>query len=579
MAEIVELNCEESIPELESMMLLLFEKEEVQAITNQRKDYEYKMHRQAKRKEDCMKYIKYEMLLMKTIKLRQKKKGIQKNAKMTNLEFSLGRRLNKMFILSIRWFPNDIKLWITYIKFCKKMNFFAAASRILEQMLELHGGSRPELFKMAANWELNECNCIEKARKYLMMGLHLHKDSKMLLTEAFRLELIDADRNRKECIEKKLPLDPTNNHLTSRKAEFIYDCSIKKLHDVELMNDLLNICGQYDFAVRLQNKLNTDLFEYESDERMWDIIAQRELNNTEEKLTPKVKIGKCVTLYDTAVKRLNTPKMWAYYLDALLELAKDSSVLPIYKRKLLMTALQRGASAGKLTEKYYLIWVSHLQGPEKHKKLVEVLQGAVKKLPESVTLWHTLLRVHLTKGEEVQASQVFDQGVAALTTQSLPLWKLMLQFEQIKRHNKIEEIFKKSWTQCPEISGPLKPMYLEWLVLTQGIAIARKMYDQMCEMPPPCLEMHKKMVYLESIQPTMNMRRIRQSYTIACAQFGFLDVDVWMDHCKFEINSGDPERVSEIYWRARKNLSPQQFETFLSEFSLIRTVPIPNPTP
>jgi len=48
-----------------------------------------------------------------------------------------------------------------------------------------------------------------------------------------------------------------------------------------------------------------------------------------------------------------------------------------------------------------------------------------------------------------------------------------------------------------------------------------------------------------------------------------------MDHCKFEINSGDPERLSEIYWRARKNMSPQQFETFMSELTII-TAQFPN---
>lgn len=88
----------------------------------------------------------------------------------------------------------------------------------------------------------------------------------------------------------------------------------------------------------------------------------------------------------------------------------------------------------------------------------------------------------------------------------------------------MEEIFQKSWNQCPKISGPLKPMYLEWLVLSQGITFARRAYDAMCELPTPCLEMHKKMIYLESIQPTMNMKRIRQSYRAACDQFGSRDV-------------------------------------------------------
>lgn len=76
-----------------------------------------------------------------------------------------------------------------------------------------------------------------------------------------------------------------------------------------------------------------------------------------------------MALYETATKRLNTGKMWAYYLDALIELGKDTSVLPNYKRNLLLSALQKSAIAGKLTEKYYLIWVSELYQDEKHLQL------------------------------------------------------------------------------------------------------------------------------------------------------------------------------------------------------------------
>lgn len=80
----------------------------------------------------------------------------------------------------------------------------SVASRILEPMLEQHGPSKPELFELAAKIELHDCNDIDKARRYLSMGIHVHKDNKSLLTEAFRLELIDADKKRKEMKGKPL---------------------------------------------------------------------------------------------------------------------------------------------------------------------------------------------------------------------------------------------------------------------------------------------------------------------------------------------------------------------------------------
>lgn len=80
----------------------------------------------------------------------------------------------------------------------------SAVSQILEQMLEQHGLSTPKLFELAAKIELDSCNDIEKARRYLLMGIQMHKDNKSLLTEAFRLELIDADKKRKEMKGKPL---------------------------------------------------------------------------------------------------------------------------------------------------------------------------------------------------------------------------------------------------------------------------------------------------------------------------------------------------------------------------------------
>lgn len=79
----------------------------------------------------------------------------------------------------------------------------------------------------------------------------------------------------------------------------------------------------------------------------------------------------------------------------------------------------------------------------------------------------------------------------------------------------------------PEISTELKPMYLEMLVLTNGIGAARKMYTSLCGMAPPCLEMHKKMSFLESIQPTLSLKHTRQCHLMACLQFGNQNIGMY----------------------------------------------------
>lgn len=62
-------------------------------------------------------------------------------------------------------------------------------------------------------------------------------------------------------------------------------------------------------------------------------------------------------VYVAAIKRLNSERMWEYYIDAMIELEKDSTTLTLFKRGLLLNALEEGANNGKLSEAHYLVWV------------------------------------------------------------------------------------------------------------------------------------------------------------------------------------------------------------------------------
>lgn len=55
-----------------------------------------------------------------------------------------------------------------------------------------------------------------------------------------------------------------------------------------------------------------------------------------------------------------------------------------------------------------------------------------------------------------------------LEASTLPLWKIMLHYYQIKDMHKVEQMFQEGIVQGPAISLPLKPMYIEWLVLAKG---------------------------------------------------------------------------------------------------------------
>lgn len=85
-------------------------------------------------------------------------------------------------------------------------------------------------------------------------------------------------------------------------------------------------------------------------------------------------------------------------------------------------------------------------------------------------------------------------------------------------------IFERSLTQPAEVCAFMKPQFLEWLLLNDGIIAVRKMYKKLSKLRPHCLEMHKKMIQLESMTLTTSKKWILYAHTMSCKQFGRKDV-------------------------------------------------------
>jgi U3 small nucleolar RNA-associated protein 6 len=59
---------------------------------------------------------------------------------------------------------------------------YSSVSRMLERMLRVHH-DKPSMWKLAANWEYEDCGSIERARQFLLQGLRHHPESSMLYLE------------------------------------------------------------------------------------------------------------------------------------------------------------------------------------------------------------------------------------------------------------------------------------------------------------------------------------------------------------------------------------------------------------
>lgn len=589
----MEKRCEDMIPELEQMeRIKLFDKNEIRGIAKKLREYEYKIQRHTKCKEDYLRYIQYEMDLLKLIKQRRDKFGITQ--KKSDIDHTIANKMNHLYKDAIFKFQDDIRFWIAYMKFCKHVRFHSNVTHMLGRMLQVHQ-DKPKCWHIAARWEIEENKNKQNARQFLLRGLHIHPNSQLLFVDAFKLELDDAaaaNQKSETNEESVVPVVGDEMSLGLKRAFVIYQQASKRIKDIKFIIELLNTAKGYENTEKLQNNIVSNIIqEYAHEPLMWDTMARRELEglvqpslsdtamevDSSEQTSLRDRITSCNKVYQTAVKKIKTEEMWSLYIECLLEINQKTGSLPNFKRKLLKTALAQAHQAKKLKEKYYLHWINMLNVEKKdenaEKKLNEILCTATDAIPSSVSLWHARLRYLLVSGQDEDIDNVFSKATQILGEKSLPLWKMLLLHAQAKHPEKTEEIFQAALKGHPNIAQELKPTYIEWIVLTKSIQTARNVYDSLCLQPPFSTELHKKMAALELMQPEISLKNARRPHEMSTVQFGKNNTKVWIDYIVFEMKYGDPKKVGEIHRRAVKTLDSALTDSFISEYTLIKANP------
>ncbi|KAK2704984.1 U3 small nucleolar RNA-associated protein 6 homolog [Artemia franciscana] len=413
MAEFVELRLEEMLGELEQTERVgLFSTEEVRSIIKRRRDFEYKIQRFKKRKEDYLKYIQYEISIYKLLKLRRKKTGY--SFKKEEIDHAISNRIGTLFRFCVFRFQDDIKLWLSYVDFCKQVNWTNRISKIFVKMLAVHN-DKPYLWLMAAKWEFEENVSAENARAILLRGLQFLPQSKELYLESFRLELLFVDRlkKRKQVLgveSKELNEETEDDVLKGKLAQFIYSAAIEKIPESRFIVQFLGIVKTFTFAKWLEDIIMNDLItNHSTDEHTWDTLARREIEGrnyqaeivagedskvtVEEENTSQIKLAKfsvrfqnCCDTYEKGTEVIGTPLMYQLYLGTLLELRNQSKHLNIVIPRL-FEVLEVANDKGYLTESLYETWICLTKDLKKWNTLDHILASATKNFPKSAKFW------------------------------------------------------------------------------------------------------------------------------------------------------------------------------------------------
>ncbi|KAH7284872.1 hypothetical protein KP509_34G074700 [Ceratopteris richardii] len=198
MADSVYYHLERMLPELDDLKERgLFSEAEIKEIVRRRREFEFRLERRSKVKEDYLKYIQYEMQLEKLRLLR--KKAIVRELQLSKRRWqpSLCDRGSAMRIMLIyeratTRFKGDLDLWMQYIEYCKSQGI-RRMQKVLTKVLRLHP-TVPDFWIYASAWEFEHNANITNARTLMQRSLRVCPQSEQLWLEYFRMELVYSQR-------------------------------------------------------------------------------------------------------------------------------------------------------------------------------------------------------------------------------------------------------------------------------------------------------------------------------------------------------------------------------------------------
>ncbi|NXC12289.1 UTP6 protein, partial [Corythaeola cristata] len=560
------------------------------AILRKASALEYKIQRRALRKEDFINYIQYEVNLLELIKKRRARIGY--SFKKDEIENSILHRVHSVFKRATGKWKEDVQLWLSHVAFCKQWNAKHQLSKVFSSMLAIHS-NKPALWIMAAKWEMETQLSSESARHLFLRALRFHPECPKLYQEYFRMELMHAEKQRKEKKEfeqAKMDLGEFNYSeeiLNGEMARIIYRDAAQKIKGV--LTFLVLSRKIVTFSSAIQHGVFSLQTKYADDPLTWDYMARRELElgslQSTEHTTKQMKISemtqreeRCCAVFEEAVKAVPTEDMWKGYITFCLERYNRKTNSEELKQKRLertLSVFHKAFESSLLPEALYKQWLQLLLESNLFEKAMEVAEAATKRFSLSVEAWQMRLQVLIQlKSDDV--SQCFEEAIRHVKSKgTLPLWTLWVEWSEGTNSKEVTEaLYQRSLhATTPAESVTMKEKYLDWTYRNGGYKKVKRIFTSLCENRPFSLDFFRKMIQIEKEQESCKMLHLREYYERALREFGSTDSNLWLDYIKEELShpQGKPENCGNIHWRAMKMLQGDLVEDFVSKYTLLQT--------
>lgn len=336
-------------------------------------------------------------------------------------------------------------------------------------------------------------------------------------------------------------LNVAERQLALDRAVLLYRNNRSKISNISYYIKLLEKCEEPQYVnctVLLQKEIIDDILKYFCTEaKVWDYLAQRELKGyhmidlqeitsrkvaelqnsqttqTEDENNPlakgevwkkrslKTRIELGFRVYEKAVDAVPTEAMWSYFINAMLDLNQDIHQEADLKRYCLAKAFHLGHQSKLMSVEHYQSCVEMLlKSPNGIVHAEKLLKEALE-INRNEKLYELWMLAYAETNDESKFYEIFCKANKELGTQRcVSIWQLALKYYK-KYHEehakKLAEILKEAAKQIHPEFGQFRAYYLEYTMSSESLPKTRELYTELCQFPPHCLELHKKMADIE----------------------------------------------------------------------------------
>ncbi|KAJ3268890.1 U3 snoRNP protein [Terramyces sp. JEL0728] len=604
MADDVQYHLEKMLPEIQDLQeRQVFTPVELKQIVKKRTDFEYQIHRKIVKKQDYLRYIEFEMNLEKLRKKRKLKYNLDnEETGITLSDYSIVKRIHSLYQQALKRFKGDVHLWTQYFEWSLLQKSFKTLGKQFATAIALHP-AKSIFWIMAAKYEYEENSNMTSARVLLQRALRINPHEQKIWLEYFKLELlwiqklldrrrilfkeggdigeqtkqtdsvevgtIEGEQDKAEIIDQVLlhsKQDGTNEMMQKELTPMqqalvnllipksIYKNAIRAIPDLEFRLKFIKVYLLFDVD---SNEARKEIYEgvmtdFPKNVQAADVWCKKSLDGLDiEDPEYPVAVSKTVAAYNDLAKTM--PKLWGFYEQFLTnQLRKvNEENLMQYLTILLKKCYTDAHESGNAPLELYHSWYLSEKNPE-------ILELALSKYHWSGLLWNEKLSVD-------PSVELFEQAIKVVKTEEkLPIWKAYIGFA-LENEMNVEELFERALSIKHFLNTPEEELvvlqYLEWKK-EFGIAEFRKLSEKLISLKQRSVSVLLAILAVEQDNFTQNKKDLAQIDKLwDLAHRGSNDIDVWLQHIKFEFDRGDSTRAAQVYWKGTRSVRDvEEFE-------------------